>query len=161
QGDRNSLTDKARETTMPKVTRRELLGAPLGVALGSAIAASGGSAAAQAPSNQLPLAKGPFQPTADSLKTYQAPDWFRDAKFGIWAHWGPIAGARHGSRTPVRPDADLGVAEPIRRLVSLQRIRRRLKRAFGERKLIARCLRGSTAARSGDRRPQCDAERRT
>src|SRR5213075_1633590 len=96
QGDRNSLTDKARETTMPKVTRRELLGAPLGVALGSAIAASGGSAAAQAPSNQLPLAKGPFQPTADSLKTYQAPDWFRDAKFGIWAHWGPQAVPRSG-----------------------------------------------------------------
>src|SRR5687767_6732645 len=20
---------------------------------------------------------------------YRAPDWFRDSKFGIWAHWGP------------------------------------------------------------------------
>jgi alpha-L-fucosidase len=20
---------------------------------------------------------------------YQVPDWFRDAKFGMWAHWGP------------------------------------------------------------------------
>ncbi len=30
---------------------------------------------------------GPFQPTWDSLAQYQAPDWFRDAKFGIWAHW--------------------------------------------------------------------------
>jgi alpha-L-fucosidase len=27
----------------------------------------------------------------DSLKQYQCPDWFRDAKFGIWAHWGPQA----------------------------------------------------------------------
>ncbi len=35
------------------------------------------------------LASGPFQPTWDSLKQYRAPDWFRDAKFGIWAHWGP------------------------------------------------------------------------
>jgi alpha-L-fucosidase len=30
-----------------------------------------------------------FQPTMDSLKQYEAPAWFRDAKFGIWAHWGP------------------------------------------------------------------------
>lgn len=34
------------------------------------------------------VAPGPFQPTWDSLtQNYQAPDWFRDAKFGIWAHW--------------------------------------------------------------------------
>src|ERR1019366_5346717 len=33
------------------------------------------------------IAPGPFQPTGDSLKQYKAPDWFRDAKFGIWAHW--------------------------------------------------------------------------
>ena len=34
------------------------------------------------------IAEGPFQPTWDSLKAdYKAPDWFRDAKFGIWAHW--------------------------------------------------------------------------
>ena len=30
-----------------------------------------------------------FEPTFDSLRTYSAPDWFRDAKFGIWSHWGP------------------------------------------------------------------------
>jgi alpha-L-fucosidase len=30
-----------------------------------------------------------FEPTWDSLKQYRCPDWFRDAKFGIWAHWGP------------------------------------------------------------------------
>jgi len=35
------------------------------------------------------LASGPFEPTWDSLRQYQCPDWFRDAKFGIWAHWGP------------------------------------------------------------------------
>src|SRR6187401_2405338 len=33
--------------------------------------------------------KGPFEPTWDSLAKYQVPDWFRDAKFGMWAHWGP------------------------------------------------------------------------
>ena len=38
-----------------------------------------------------PIADGPFKPDMDSLKQYQCPDWFRDAKFGIWAHWGPQA----------------------------------------------------------------------
>jgi alpha-L-fucosidase len=34
--------------------------------------------------------EGPYEPTWESLAKYgQAPDWFRDAKFGIWAHWGP------------------------------------------------------------------------
>ena len=37
----------------------------------------------------LPIASGPFQPDMASLKQYKCPDWFRDAKFGIWAHWGP------------------------------------------------------------------------
>jgi alpha-L-fucosidase len=44
----------------------------------------------------LPIAPGPFQPTDDSLKQYHYPDWFRDAKFGIWAHWGPQAVPRKG-----------------------------------------------------------------
>ena len=34
------------------------------------------------------LATGPFEPTWESLvKNYKCPDWYRDAKFGIWAHW--------------------------------------------------------------------------
>lgn len=33
--------------------------------------------------------QGPYQPTWDSLMKYQVPPWFRDAKFGMWAHWGP------------------------------------------------------------------------
>jgi alpha-L-fucosidase len=37
-----------------------------------------------------PIARGPFTPEWKSLANYQAaPDWFRDAKLGIWAHWGP------------------------------------------------------------------------
>ncbi|GAA4290607.1 alpha-L-fucosidase [Aestuariibaculum suncheonense] len=34
-------------------------------------------------------ANGPFEPSWDSLEKYIVPDWFRDAKFGMWAHWGP------------------------------------------------------------------------
>jgi alpha-L-fucosidase len=35
------------------------------------------------------VAEGPFKPTLESLSAFQVPDWYRDAKFGIWAHWGP------------------------------------------------------------------------
>ncbi len=33
--------------------------------------------------------EGPFQPEWKSLLDYEAPEWYRDAKFGIWAHWSP------------------------------------------------------------------------
>ena len=36
-----------------------------------------------------PMAAGPFTPDWTSLTAYRTPDWFRNAKFGIWAHWGP------------------------------------------------------------------------
>jgi alpha-L-fucosidase len=50
------------------------------------------AAAAPRPAEPLPaerkLAAGPFAPNWDSLvANYKCPDWFRDAKFGIWAHW--------------------------------------------------------------------------
>jgi alpha-L-fucosidase len=32
---------------------------------------------------------GPYAPVWDSLLQYEAPEWYRDAKFGIWAHWSP------------------------------------------------------------------------
>src|SRR5689334_17399456 len=36
------------------------------------------------------IAPGPFEPTLESFqKGYRCPEWFRDAKLGIWAHWGP------------------------------------------------------------------------
>jgi len=46
------------------------------------------NAAAQEPVLE-PMATGKFQPTWESLGQYKIPEWFRDAKFGIWAHWGP------------------------------------------------------------------------
>jgi alpha-L-fucosidase len=33
-------------------------------------------------------AKGPFHPDWKSLESYQAPEWYQDAKFGIFIHWG-------------------------------------------------------------------------
>ncbi len=38
-----------------------------------------------------------FEPSLESFeRNYEFPDWFRDAKFGIWAHWGPQAVPREG-----------------------------------------------------------------
>lgn len=45
---------------------------------------------------KLPIAPGPFEPSWESLSKYQTPEWFRDAKFGIWAHWGPQCQPEYG-----------------------------------------------------------------
>ena len=36
-----------------------------------------------------PIPAGPWAPTVESLSAWTCPEWFRDLKFGIWAHWGP------------------------------------------------------------------------
>src|SRR5688572_27691306 len=90
--------------TMAKMNRRVLLGAPLLAALAADAVGQqqpgspqqGDRTPAPATARRPAIASGPFQSTADSLKNYQAPDWFRDAKFGIWAHWGPQAVPRSG-----------------------------------------------------------------
>jgi alpha-L-fucosidase len=40
--------------------------------------------------------EGPFKPSWDSLLEYEAPEWYQDAKFGIWAHWSPQCVAEAG-----------------------------------------------------------------
>lgn len=58
----------------------------------------------------LPITPGPFQPEFESLAQYQCPEWFRDAKLGIWAHWGPQAvpmmGDWYARRMYIEGDAD-------------------------------------------------------
>jgi alpha-L-fucosidase len=46
--------------------------------------AQSGSQSTAAPMHITP---GPFKPTWESLTAATTPDWFRDAKFGIWNHW--------------------------------------------------------------------------
>jgi alpha-L-fucosidase len=42
-------------------------------------------------------AKGaPFAATRSALQSYRIPEWYRDAKFGIWAHWGPQSAIERG-----------------------------------------------------------------
>lgn len=55
----------------------------------TALAAAGLSLPAL-PRIARPLARtDDFQPTWASLSQFRTPEWFRDAKFGMWAHWGP------------------------------------------------------------------------
>ena len=39
---------------------------------------------------------GPYRPDWGSLGAFECPDWFRDAKFGIWSHWGPQSVPMYG-----------------------------------------------------------------
>ncbi len=43
-----------------------------------------------------PIARGPFKGARDSFSAYHMPDWFADAKFGMWNHWGPQSAAEYG-----------------------------------------------------------------
>lgn len=40
---------------------------------------------------------GPFHPDWESLTTYQVPEWYKDAKFGIFVHWGVYSVPAFGS----------------------------------------------------------------
>lgn len=42
-------------------------------------------------------AQGPFQPNWASLKAYEIPEWYKDAKFGIFIHWGIYSVPAFGS----------------------------------------------------------------
>jgi alpha-L-fucosidase len=63
------------------------------LAMGRAFEASNFAAKKSSNESSVP---GPFKPTWNSLSNYEVPDWFRDAKFGIWAHWGPQCQPEHG-----------------------------------------------------------------
>jgi alpha-L-fucosidase len=72
------------EASVRKVSRRsslKLLGAGAGLFFLRNLAAQ---------QQHIPaLTPGPFQGTRTSLAGYRIPAWFGEAKFGIWAHWGP------------------------------------------------------------------------
>ena len=47
--------------------------------------------------SRMGLAQGAaFEGTRQSLQQYRIPDWFRDAKFGMWSHWGPQSAIEEG-----------------------------------------------------------------
>jgi alpha-L-fucosidase len=73
------------------VTKRQLLtgACALGAtALLPRIAGASAPTRSLVPPGLSDIAPGPFEPTWESLVAqYKVPDWFRNAKFGIWAHW--------------------------------------------------------------------------
>ena len=71
------------------MTRRQALSV-LSAAAVTVIRKSEGVAAA------LDIQKGPFTGTRESLGRYRVPEWFRDAKLGLWAHWGPQSAPENG-----------------------------------------------------------------
>jgi alpha-L-fucosidase len=78
---------------MPKktsVTKRQLLKGDSTVIAAAVpgVAAATAPIPLLAPPSLSDITPGPFKPTWESLAAdYRVPDWFRDAKFGIWAHW--------------------------------------------------------------------------
>jgi alpha-L-fucosidase len=67
-----------------KMNRRELL------------KTVGGACSALALSQYARAQAGGFVGTRESLEAYRIPEWFRDAKFGIWSHWGPQSAIEDG-----------------------------------------------------------------
>jgi alpha-L-fucosidase len=53
---------------------------------------------------------GPYRADWQSLQNYEVPDWYKDAKFGIFIHWGvysvPAFGNEWYPRNMYRPDSD-------------------------------------------------------
>ena len=73
------------------LSRRRALGLMAG-----AVPALRWPGAARSAEASLPIEPGAFQPTRASLEAWAVPEWVRDAKFGIWAHWGPQSAPEAG-----------------------------------------------------------------
>src|SRR4051794_17544766 len=79
-----------RDVMRSRFSRRDFLkAATAGAGAGATVLRHSSAFASLVPS-QSPraIAAGTFKPTWESLaQNYRVPEWFRDAKFGIWAHW--------------------------------------------------------------------------
>jgi alpha-L-fucosidase len=73
-----------KENSVMKMNRRKML------------KTVGAACSALALSKYARAQAGGFVGTRESLQAYQVPDWFRDAKFGIWSHWGPQSAIEDG-----------------------------------------------------------------
>src|SRR5271166_2023325 len=91
-----TLANMERERTM-RWSRRDICKAGLIASAGSFIAKASIGASAAAAFGAVPRGSAEdghdqpkkYEPSWDSLRQYDCPEWFRDAKFGIWAHWSP------------------------------------------------------------------------
>ena len=79
------------------LTRRRLISSIVGATASIPFAGYSQSVAPGPVSVDEPeIVQGPFRGTRRSLRGYTVPEWFRDAKFGIWAHWGPQSAIEAG-----------------------------------------------------------------
>ena len=46
--------------------------------------------------DNVPVETGTFTPDWNNLGAWECPEWYENAKFGIWAHWGPQCEAEDG-----------------------------------------------------------------
>jgi len=75
---------------MGTFTKRDILKASLLSTVGVGVAQAQKITGSDTGGGPL-IPAGRFAPTVQSLSNFETPAWFRDAKFGIWAHWGPQA----------------------------------------------------------------------
>ena len=73
-----------------RTTRRQALRMMGGAAAAGAFGVRGMAALAQT------VTPGRFTDQRASLESYAIPEWFADAKFGIWSHWGPQSAVGDG-----------------------------------------------------------------
>jgi alpha-L-fucosidase len=52
--------------------------------------------AVSAQPTNVAIEQGAYEPTWESVAQWECPEWFKNAKFGIWAHWGPQCQAEDG-----------------------------------------------------------------
>ena len=55
--------------------------------------------------------QGPFRPEWESLQKYEVPEWYKDAKFGIFIHWGAYSVPAFGSEWYPRAMYEVGSPE--------------------------------------------------
>jgi alpha-L-fucosidase len=54
--------------------------------------------------------QGPFRADWESLQKYEVPEWYKDAKFGIFIHWGVYSVPAFGNEWYPRNSVRAGVA---------------------------------------------------
>ncbi|MEI6605588.1 MAG: DUF2341 domain-containing protein [Verrucomicrobiota bacterium] len=86
------LTKPSTATQITYLTGRDWDGKPTNLLFGSnKIAALTFCDVGIAPSATAEPARVHFEPTLESMKQYETPEWYADAKLGIYMHWGPMS----------------------------------------------------------------------
>lgn len=77
------------------------------------------NAFAEGPIKDQVFAEDAFISSWESLAAWECPEWFKDAKFGIWVHWRPQCEAEDGEAMHGHglslPSSSMG--NPLKRMV--------------------------------------------